>query len=246
MNLTRVTHTLRSTALAAVISFLTLCALPASAVPASAASVTVGNNDSGNCYPFSCLASDVNNTGSRYQQVYSSTAFSGAININSISFFLSEGQGGLMDSASYAISFSTTSAAVGALDTTFANNVGGDSQAFGTFAVSGAMPSVLSFTGTSFAYNPSMGNLLMNVDVFGLTASNGYQSFFQADFTGVKTSRLYGYNGSLTSDNSFDQTGALRTGFNVSAVPEPETYAMMLAGLGLLGFAARRRKQKAA
>lgn len=30
------------------------------------------------------------------------------------------------------------------------------------------------------------------------------------------------------------------------AIPEPETYAMMLAGLGLLGFAARRRKQKAA
>ncbi len=28
----------------------------------------------------------------------------------------------------------------------------------------------------------------------------------------------------------------------VSAVPEPETYAMLLAGLGLLGFAARRRK----
>ena len=27
-------------------------------------------------------------------------------------------------------------------------------------------------------------------------------------------------------------------------VPEPETYAMMLAGLGLLGFTARRRKQK--
>jgi hypothetical protein len=27
-------------------------------------------------------------------------------------------------------------------------------------------------------------------------------------------------------------------------VPEPETYAMMLAGLGLLGFVARRRKQE--
>jgi hypothetical protein len=30
---------------------------------------------------------------------------------------------------------------------------------------------------------------------------------------------------------------------NVLAVPEPETYAMMLGGLGLLGFMARRRKQ---
>jgi hypothetical protein len=32
----------------------------------------------------------------------------------------------------------------------------------------------------------------------------------------------------------------------LAPVPEPETYAMLLAGLGLLGFAARRRKQKAA
>ena len=32
----------------------------------------------------------------------------------------------------------------------------------------------------------------------------------------------------------------------VSAVPEPETYAMLLAGLGLVGFMARRRKNKSA
>ncbi|MBL8500478.1 MAG: FxDxF family PEP-CTERM protein [Nitrosomonas sp.] len=31
----------------------------------------------------------------------------------------------------------------------------------------------------------------------------------------------------------------------VSPVPEPETYAMLLAGLGLLGFMARRRKESA-
>lgn len=38
----------------------------------------------------------------------------------------------------------------------------------------------------------------------------------------------------------------LSANFNVSAVPEPETYAMMLAGLGLLGFAARRKKAQEA
>lgn len=32
----------------------------------------------------------------------------------------------------------------------------------------------------------------------------------------------------------------------VGAIPEPETYAMLMAGLGLLGAVARRRKQQAA
>ena len=32
--------------------------------------------------------------------------------------------------------------------------------------------------------------------------------------------------------------------FSTSPVPEPESYAMLLAGLGLLGFSARRKKQK--
>jgi hypothetical protein len=29
--------------------------------------------------------------------------------------------------------------------------------------------------------------------------------------------------------------------FSISAVPEPETYAMLLAGLGMIGLAAKRR-----
>lgn len=45
-------------------------------------------------------------------------------------------------------------------------------------------------------------------------------------------------------DTFVSRNGSL-TATTVSAVPEPEIYAMMLCGLGLLG-AARRRKQKAA
>ena len=35
----------------------------------------------------------------------------------------------------------------------------------------------------------------------------------------------------------------IAAGFLTAVVPEPETYAMLLAGLGLLGFMARRGKK---
>ncbi len=38
-------------------------------------------------------------------------------------------------------------------------------------------------------------------------------------------------------------TVALVTGSNVTPVPEPESYAMMLAGLGLFGFVSRRKNK---
>ena len=38
--------------------------------------------------------------------------------------------------------------------------------------------------------------------------------------------------------------GEIRTFFQLAPVPEPQTYALMLAGLGVLGWAARRKQQR--
>lgn len=43
----------------------------------------------------------------------------------------------------------------------------------------------------------------------------------------------------------FVASGEFAPTLNVTAVPEPEAYAMLLAGLGVMGAVARRRKQKA-
>ena len=50
---------------------------------------------------------------------------------------------------------------------------------------------------------------------------------------------LLGYNDSFRGDADFDD---MVVRLSVSPVPEPSTYALMLAGLGVLGFVARRRR----
>ena len=75
--------------------------------------------------------------------------------------------------------------------------------------------------------------------VSGLTGT----STSSLSFTGGAAPGSYQLNVAGTStgtSGSYAGNIGLKT-VNVSAIPEPETYAMMLAGLGLLGFSARRR-----
>jgi hypothetical protein len=64
-----------------------------------------------------------------------------------------------------------------------------------------------------------------------------YSDVTQLSFTVAATT--YGTDNYVNCDDKF-------TGGTIAAVPEPETYAMLLAGLGLMGAIAKRRKIKQA
>lgn len=159
------------------------------------------------------------------------------------------------DQPSAAICSTGTPLSTGYIDCTgaFSGNLGGTLTAAQISQINAA------FTDDGFTYNSSMsyrksdvaGNGLFTDDgsdlslnfsspqtglfVIGLKQST-YYSFYLVDggTTGISTINV-------SSSGVFTGGNGLSHAIYVGPVPEADTYAMLLAGLGLVGFVARRR-----
>ncbi|MFT3880750.1 MAG: PEP-CTERM sorting domain-containing protein [Gemmatales bacterium] len=224
-------------------------------VPNSLAA-TEGNSN--NAFPFNLDAWLL--TSQRYQQVYSSSQFSSITRptfITAISFRTDFVVGasfanGILPSVQ--INLSTTSAAPDALSGTFASNIGGNDAVvyIGSLTLSStsstpfpphAFDVVISLQ-TPFLYDPSAGNLLMDVRNTGA----GLTAYFDAESTlGDSISRVYTqFNaGSSPVGDQVDSNG-LVTQFTFAAVPEPTTWALIGIGIaGASGVIYRRKNMNA-
>ncbi len=182
----------------------------------------------GNSFPFG------SSSGTRYQQVYDATGFPDPLTITGLTFYNSLNPGTTTAARTYTIHLSTTPAAVDALSGTMNDNVGLDDALFAIYVGGEVVNGSFTILGAPFYYNPSAGNLLMDIFVTGSgTPGSGFDAR-NGDAGGV-FSRMHDFGTGYAGYG-------LVTGFETGTViPEPGT--MGLLGLGL-GLAAWRRARK--
>jgi PEP-CTERM motif len=212
----------------AIVSIATICA---TALSASASTVDVGGTGGADC-TFWCV--------DRYQQVYSASVFSGPVLIDSVSFFAAPLNGGpnWNGTSTWQMTISTSANPVGALDLTFANNVGGDVAFFDTKTFTGTQVAgdLITFDGAgSFAYDPGNGDLLIDIiRTAGIAQGVGLESGVALGLT----DRAFAWYSTTTADDASPNGYANRTRFGI--VPEPST--ALLVALGLAGMGLRPRR----
>jgi hypothetical protein len=235
---------------------LLLCVSFLCAVPAVADQI-IGlppDPNAGNCYPFGCSYS------AEYQQVYTASAFAGPLTIRDLEFFNTQFNSGAigMNSGTWIISLSTTSADWNTLSSNFASNIGGDdTRVFkGNLHQPWAFGDTLHiYLTTPFTYDPENGNLLMDITVSGASA-NGGNIYFDTNgyndggFNGnTIMGRVFCFGGDCASRGAGVTSGfGLVTGFTITGevpIPEPSSILLLCSGLAALWSGARRSKRVA-
>lgn len=128
-------------------------------------------------------------------------------------------------------------------------NIAGFAASINGVIGAGDSVSVLSAS-PAYAGKVAMGNRIqntLNFDTFGRLSADSYAnglSFMRIDAasTGIAASTYNPYmDGTSAVKVYIDSANNLH--IQAMAVPEPESYAMLLAGLGMIGFIARRNKR---
>jgi len=205
-------------------------------------SIILGTDNGGNADPFAGPLAGF--PGTEYQEAYASSDFSGPISITGIDFFLEPGYSGTtLYGATYQLSLSIITANIDNLsDTNLQSNLGADNTIFTTATLGGAAPNELTFNGGPFSYDPSLGNLLLDIQISNVTGS-GSAVFEDGGGEGpagiVRYSNLYNGNTGYGMVTEFDYSAP--NNFSQFSAPEPGT--LILLGCGLAGLLAGRRRR---
>ena len=151
-----------------------------------------------------------------YSQTFSSSAFSGPVNVSQ--FLMDRGILGSLDGKTFRISFQLNGEEIGTWGQFNMGGIGGDELLFG---------------GDSFVWNPEDGDLVLLLAITpppkeGAGGGGGF----------ALRSEGPSFDGGLPDGDDQQTGGRLPAG----AVPEPATWAMMIAGFGMAGAMMRRRR----